>query len=386
MRLWLLAGVAALLTSGCRPTADRLPPAAGADPPARPLPWSPAEFEAVKLRAMMALDEDAADLGGAALAMEKELGAFVQRAVAADDAGQLTTAPERESAGLALVYWAMLVLHDAHLVDAGKIAAARLYGRERYDAAGGSLADAAAVRAEGTARRHRVGELLVRAQRLRPDDGRIASWIAAASAHEHTLPSGSLGDPDMGKLLAAVEVDPLFNLFTAIIVMRKEPIDSPRGRALFDRTQAFLQARMCDGIVPGTKQARFCGDTPLAPWNEQAATAILSDVYARRGEDALRRGDVPAAMPALATAKALLAVLDDEAHREATSRWKHAPLVDARKKRLAALAAVLGGGGGGSADSAGSAPKPPGQPVPDAAFWRSDAYEGMYACAACHVK
>ena len=357
MRTWPLVGIAALFACGCHPATA---------PSSRPPPWSTADFEAVKLRAMQALDEDAADLTGAAIAMEKELAAYVERAVAADEAGQLTTDAERESAGLALVYGAMYVLHDVHLVEQGKIAAARLYAAHRYDAAGGSLDDAAAVRAEGTLRRHRVGELLVRAQRLRPKDGRIASWIAAASAHEHTHLDGKLGDAEMQGLLTAVEVDPLFNLFTAIIVMRKEPIDSPRGRALFDRTHAFLQAQMCKDVESGTKQARFCGDTPLAPWNEEAATVILSDVYARRGEDALRRGDVPSAMPALGMAKGLLAVLDDGAHREAASRWKHGPLVEARRKRLAALA--------------------PGQPVPDASFWASDAYEGMYACATCHVK
>ncbi len=363
MRIWPLLGLAALFAWGCQPAIAPPSPSSSAS---RPPSWNSADFEAIKLRAMQALDEDAADLTGAALAMENELGALVERAVAADEAGQLTTDRERESAGLALVYGAMYVLHDVHLVETGKIAAARLYAAHRYDAAGGSLADAAAVRAEGTLRRHRVGELFVRAQRLRPKDGRIASWIAAASAHEHALPGGALGDAEMAGLLTAVEVDPLFNLFTAIIVMRKEPIDSPRGRALFDRTQAFLQAQMCKDVVPGTKQARFCQDTPLAPWNEEAATVILSDVYARRGEDALRRGDVPNAMPALGMAKGLLGVLEEGAHREAASRWKHRPLVEARRKRLAALA--------------------PGQPVPDASFWTSDAYESMYACATCHVK
>jgi hypothetical protein len=356
MRIWPLVAAATLFALGCHPASD---------PSSRPPPWSTAEFEPVKLRAMQALDEGAADLDGAAIAMEKELAAFAERALAADEAGQLTTDQDRESAGLALVYGAMYVLHDAHLVDEGKIAAARLYPVHRYDATGGSLADPAAVRAEGTVRRHRVGELFVRAQRLRPKDGRIASWIAAAGAHEHGR-AGELDDADKGKLLAAVEVDPLFNLFTALIVMRNEPLDSPRGRALFDRTQAFLQAQMCKDIVPGTKQARYCQNTPLAPWNEQAATVILSDVYARRGEDALRRGDVASAMPALGMAKGLLAVLDDDAHREVASRWNHRPLVEARKKRLAALA--------------------PGQPVPDASFWRSADYEGMYTCATCHVK
>ena len=357
MRLGSLLAIAVLFVCGCRPAADA---------PSRPPPWSAAAFEAVELRAMAALDEDAPDLGGAAIAMENELGAFVERAVAADDAGQLTTDPDRESAGLALIYGSMVVLHDAHLVDEGKIAGPRLYAARRYDAAGGSLADAAAVRAEGTARRHRAGELFARAQRLRPKDGRIASWIAAANAHEHSLPGGALGDASMQGLLTAIEVDPLFNLFTALIMMRNEPTDSPRGRALFARTQAFLQARMCKDVVPGTKQARYCRDTPLAPWNEEAATVILADIYARNGEDALRRGDVPGAMQALGTAKGILAVLDDDAHREVASRWKQRPLVEARKKRIAALA--------------------PGQPLPDASFWSSDAYEGMYRCATCHVK
>lgn len=357
LRLWPLLCAAALSACGS-------PPAAAPSSP--PPSWSAAAFEPVKLRAMAALAEDATDLGGAAVAMEEELRAYAERAVAADDAGQLETEEDRESAGLALVYGSMYVLHDAHLVDTGKIAASRLYAARRYDAAGGSLADAAAVRAEGTQRRRHVGDLLRRAQRLRPKDGRIASWIAAAAAHEHTLPTGEIGDAQQAGLLAAVEVDPLFNLFTALIVLRHEPLDSPRWRALDGRTEAFLRAQMCKDIVPGTKQARFCGDTPLAPWNEEAATAILSDVYARRAEDALRRGDVPGAMPALGMAKGLLATLDDEAHRKAMSRWKYAPFVDARKKRLAALA--------------------PGQPVPDATFWKSDAYEGLYACAACHVK
>jgi hypothetical protein len=259
----------------------------------------------------------------------------------------------------------MLLLHDAHLVDEGKIDGARLYAGHRYDAAGGSLAGAAAVRAEGTARRRRAAELFVRAQRLRPRDGRIASWIAAAGAHEHALPGGALDDADKAKLLAAVEVDPLFNLFTSLIMLRNEPTDSPRGRALFARTQSFLQAQMCKDVEPGTKQARFCGDTVLAPWNEEAATVILADLYARNGEDALRRGDVPSAMPALGTAKAILGVLGDDTHHDRTSRWKHRALVDARRKRLDALA--------------------PGQPVPDASFWKSDVYEGMYRCATCHV-
>jgi hypothetical protein len=360
MRTPALVGVVSFLAFGCQPAA------APSSHPAPRAPWSASEMDAVKLRAMQALDEEPADLDGPAIAMETELAGLAERALAADDAGLLTTPEDRESAGLALVYDGMVVLHDAHLVDLGKIHGARLYATRRYDAAGGPLTDPAAVRAESAARRRKVGDLMTRAQRLRPSDGRIPSWIAAASAHEHARPTGELADGDQGKLLAAVDVDTLFNLFTALIVMRHEPTDAPRGAALFEKTQAFLKADMCKNIVPGSKQARFCNDSPLAPWNEEAATVILSDEYLRRGEDALRRGDVPTAMPALGMAKGLLGVLDDDAHREATSRWKHRALVDVRRKRLAALA--------------------PGQPLPDASFWRSEAYERMYACATCHVK
>jgi hypothetical protein len=357
MRLWPLLGAALLLACGSH--------AANAPSP-RPPPWSAAELAAFKGRAMEALAEDVPDVTGAAIAMEKELDTFVERATAADDAGQLTTDPERESAGLALVYAAMYTIRDVHLVDTGKIAAERLYAAHRYGPSAGSLADAAVARAEGTVRRHRAFELLTRAQRLRPNDGRIASWIAAASAHEHSLPGGVLMDPDKGALLAAVEVEPIFNLFTALILLRKEPIDAPRGRALFDRTRVFLDAKMCQDVAPGSKAARSCQDGPLAPWNEEAATVMLSDGFVQRGEAALRRGDVPSAMPLLGMAKGLLASLDDDAHRAAASRWKYSPFADARRKRLAALV--------------------PGQPVPDPSFWTSDAYDGLYSCASCHVK
>src|SRR5258708_1616052 len=98
MRIWPIVGVAALVGAGCTPAAAPSP---------RPAPWSTAEFEPVKMRVMQALDEDVADLNGAAIAMEGELAVHVERAVAADDAGQLTAPQERDSAGLALIYGAM---------------------------------------------------------------------------------------------------------------------------------------------------------------------------------------------------------------------------------------------------------------------------------------
>src|SRR2546421_9211391 len=98
MRIWPLVGFAMFFAGGCHPAAA---------PSSRPPSWSAADFEAVEARVMQALNEDAADLGGAAIAMEKELAAYVERAVAADEAGQLTADRERESAGLALVYGAM---------------------------------------------------------------------------------------------------------------------------------------------------------------------------------------------------------------------------------------------------------------------------------------
>ncbi len=259
----------------------------------------------------------------------------------------------------------MYLLRDAHTVDMGGIPGAVLFGARRYDGGAGPLTDPASVRAATLAHWHRASELLARARRLRPTDARLVGWAAAAAAHERSQPGAVLDDADKGRLLAAVDTDPHFNLFTPLVLLRHEPRQSPHRRALVARTTAMLAAQPCKDPQPGTRAARICRDTPLAPWNEEAATVILADVYLRTAEDALREGDVPAAMPALGTAKAILGTLEDATHRSRVAQWKHAPRVEARVRRLASIA--------------------PGSPVPDASFWRSDAAEAVYACSACHT-
>ena len=205
-----------------------------------------------------------------------------------------------------------------------------------------------------------------RAQQLRPHDGRIASWRAGAESVSLRGPHGELTTAATDALLAAIDVEPSFNLWTAFIAMRDEPIDTPAEQALFAKTEAFIAARTCRDIKPGSADERNCRSGPLAPFNTQAAVVMLADQYLHRGEAALRRGDIPAAMPLLGTARGVLATLDSDELRDATHAWNNESALTVRRERLDKLH--------------------PGTALPDDSFWQSPAYEAVYACGACHVK
>jgi hypothetical protein len=269
-------------------------------------------FADLKPRYMSVLADDTPS----ALEMERTLDAEREKA---------ERAGAREELGLVLVYEALLLQrNNAHQLGGGNDAA----------------------------RRARAVEFLKRARELRPNDGRVASWLAGASASQE-------------QLLAAVDVEPSFNLFTAFIAMRAEPIDSQNGKALFAKTRSFIDAKQCREPAPGTKEERNCTSGPLAPFNTQAAVVMLGDQYMRRGEDALRKGAVPDAMPLLGTANGIYATLASDKNREKTAQWSKAPLFDVRLRRLAALK--------------------PGAPVPNDDFWKSAEYESVYDCSSCHV-
>ena len=152
-----------------------------------------------------------------------------------------------------------------------------------------------------------------------------------------TSPDGSLTGARKEQILGAVDVKPSFNLFTAYIALRDEPTDTPYGRALFEKTRAFIAARKCRDVEPGTREARNCESGPLAPYNLQAATVMLGDQFLRQGEDALRRGASPEAMEWLGTADGVYATLSTDRHRAGTAAWSKAPLLEIRKKRVAAF-------------------------------------------------
>lgn len=295
---------------------------------------------------MSALDDRPADETAVAVDMERRLGHEVDAVLRAQAAGTLATDDERGQAGLVLIYDALLLQRNSAHAMRGKI-------------------DRAALSGDATARRHRAVELLEQAKALRPEDGRIASWLAATQGMADLSPDGSLTAARNTQVLAAVDVEPSFNLFTAYIAMRDEPPDTADGKALFLKTQAFIAARKCRDVEPGTREARNCESGPLAPYNLQAATVMLGDQFLRQGEDALRRGAIPEAMEWLGTADGIYATLSTDRQRAATATWSNAPLLEVRRQRIAALK--------------------PGTPLPDPEFFRSASYASIYDCASCHV-
>jgi len=322
------------------------PLSAGDRPPTPSAPWDPRRFDDLKLRYMSALDDRPADETTVAVDMERRLGHEVDAVRRAQAAGTLRTDDEREQAGLVLIYDALLLQRNLAHALRGKI-------------------DRAALSGDATARRQRAVELLEQAKVLRPHDGRIASWLAATQGMADLLPDGSLAPARKAQILAAVDVEPSFNLFTAYIAMRDEPPGSAAGQGLFRKTQAFIAARKCRDVEPGTREARNCESGPLAPYNLQAATVMLGDQFLRQGEEALRRGAIPDAMEWLGTADAIYATLSTERQRAATATWIKAPLLELRRQRIVALK--------------------PGAALPDPEFYRSTSYTSIYDCATCHV-
>jgi hypothetical protein len=319
---------------------------AAAGTASRPQSWDGARFESLKLPYMAALDDRPVDETAVALQIEQALGHEVDEVLRAHAAGGLRTDEARGQAGLVLIYDALLLQRNWAHAQRGKIDPAKLAG-------------------DGAARRSRAIALLELAGSLRPQDGRIASWLAATRGMAEPGPDGAPTAARKEQILAAVDVEPSFNLFTAYIAMRDEPADTPYGRALFAETRAFIAARKCRDVEPGTQEARNCESGPLAPYNLQAATVMLGDQYLRQGEDALRRGAMPEAMELLGTADGIYATLSTERRRAETARWSKAPLLEIRRERVAALK--------------------PGTVPPDPAFWSSAAYASVYDCASCHV-
>ena len=308
--------------------------------------WDGHLFDDLKWCYMVALDDRPADETAASLRMEEALGKEVEAVLAAHAAGALRTEAERADAGLVLVYDALLLQRNLAHATRGKI-------------------DRQALPGDATSRRRRAVELLELATTLRPADGRVASWLAATRGMADVGPDGEMTDARKNALLAAVDVAPSFNLFTAYIAMRDEPLDTAHGTALFAKTRAFLESRECRDVKPGSAEARRCEGSPIAPDNLQGATVMLGDQFLRRGEEALRRGSIPEAPDLLGTASGIYASLSSERHRDVTARWSKADLLDARMRRLAALE--------------------PGGAVPNPDFWRSAEYASVYDCASCHV-
>jgi hypothetical protein len=353
----MLAPVVVVLLAACAPHVER--------DRAAPAVWDRAAFLDVRGRFMPMLDDAPGAIDVAALAaFEARMATIADGARRSLDQGALA-GEDRALAGLALVYDALLIERDLRLVDRGLADPHKLFAARRY-APSSSLDRDEGLRAECAARHRAAVDAVEHAAVARPDDGRIASWRAAMHAHVVEQAEGKFSAESLDRLLVAVEVSPSFNLFTALILFRDQPIDSPQSVRLFARVERYIAETPCRDARPETPEGRICLNGPRAPHNNLTARVMIGDVYLRRGEAAFAAGDFARAMPLVMTAKGVYDTAYDPERRDETRTWRNGALVGARLERVAALR--------------------PGQPPLSPAFWRSTDYERIYECSSCHVQ
>ena len=280
--------------------------------------------------------------------------ALAQRAkFASPEAG---TPEERQRAGLILIYDALLTMSNSIGVSQGSLKLAALRQAHAFGPASGD------DKAEMTARAQHAIDDLELAFKLRPDDHRLDSWLAATRIQKEKAAAGKLSDKVLADSLDAIPVRPTFNLWTAILLFRDQPADSALFARLAGEAKGFVD-KIKSGDDPCRNKPEDCTNTPIAPYNTQAAVVELGDVFLRRAEVLLQAGDIPHAMEMAGYAAGSYAQLKTPEHAASSKAWPDAVAVADRLDRVAAIQK-------GHAAS----------PLLD----RTANYRRPYECASCH--
>ena len=270
--------------------------------------------------------------------------------------GALTKPGERERAGLILIYDALLTVNGTNgalqkTLKFSDLRAAHAFGPS-----------SASDHEEAVARAQHVIEDDELAAKLRPEDHRIDSWLAAAKIGKERIQAGEISQQALIDSLDAIPVRPTFNLWTSFMLLKDQPADSKLFARLAGEAKGFVD-KMKTGDNPCAKRPEDCENGPKAPYNLQASITELGDVFLRRAESLLKAGDVPHAMEMAGYAKGSYASLDKPEHAADTKAWPDAfALVD----RLARVEAI----------QHGHVAKP--------LLARTDNYRRPYECASCH--
>lgn len=271
--------------------------------------------------------------------------------------GEGGTPEARERAGLILIYDALLTTSDSIGAAQGSLRLADLRKAHRFGPASGD------DKAEMTARAQHAIDDLEFAFKLRPDDRRIDSWLAAARIQKEKIATGDkLSEKVLTDSLDAIPVRPTFNLWTSFLLFRDQPSDSALFARMAGDAKGFVD-KIKNGEDPCAKKPEDCGNTPIAPYNVQAAVVELGDVFLRRAEVYSKAGDIPHAMQMAGYAAGSYAQLNKPEHAAETKAWPDAVAIAARLDRVAAIQ-------GGHVES----------PLLD----RTANYRRPYECATCH--
>ncbi len=168
---------------------------------------------------------------------------------------------DSQSAAMSMAYIAMYLVNTGYGVQHGQL-------HER---------DLSAV--EPSSRNSIVLSLLEEAQRLSPEQPMIGSWLEG----ERIRISGGEG---FDHLIEKTKTDPVFSLFSALILAQEFKVTPAQDDELFRQVQKMTSD---ESPCRSGKKARTvaCGASPLVPYSRQAAALYFGDAYLRRASDLL---------------------------------------------------------------------------------------------------
>lgn len=280
-----------------------------------------------------------------------ELSALADQTRADWERGAILSRPERDEAGLILVYDAMMTLNNTGAATSQRLSLNTLKNARRYAAAGASDHE------ELSARAHYVIDELTLAATLRPDDRRIDSWLAGARVAAENVDAGRLSEATLTTALDAIAIRPTFNLWTAMLVFKGHDAGDELYGRLTEAAKGFVDAAR-SGTDPCESQPTDCAAGEAAPHNLPASMTVLGDTFLRRANALMIQRDIPAAMELASYAEGTYARIDD------TVAWPDGGALPLRKAAVAKLLQA--------------------QTLDDAAFTNSDDFQRAYECSACH--
>lgn len=270
--------------------------------------------------------------------------------------GELTTAEQKARSGLIFVYDALMTMNNTDAAARGTLDLTALEKARRFSA---SATDA---KSELNTRAVYVINELSMAASLRPDDKRIDSWFAAANADLERLRDGKMSDRAISAVLDTVAARPSFNLWTALLVMQNEDPSSPQFTRLLTAARTFVDGT-AHGQDPCQSRPLDCVNGPNAPYNLQAASVILGDLFLRQAEYSLSKDDIPTASQMAGYADGIYAHLRKPATAATTAQWPDRDVMPLRDDRMDKIHQAL--------------------PPPDSLLTNVN-YQRVYECASCH--
>ncbi len=177
-----------------------------------------------------------------------------------------THAIDPQVAAMSMAYIAMYLVNTGYGLQNGKIDQDDLHA------------------IEPSTRNPLVLSLLEEARALSPEQPMIAAWLEG----ERIRISGGAG---VDQLIARTKTDPVFTLFSALILEQEFSFTQAQQDELFKQV---LKMTSSESPCRDARAAKTpaCGASPLVPYSRQAAGLYFGDAYLKKGSELLNDGEI----------------------------------------------------------------------------------------------